>query len=178
MITQMLVLIRFTIFTWEVCFKKIKHVYNVVVKSIIIYDNNIWHAFHERLDIVTTLINKFNDLQKQRFKMMSDVFWITLNQLFDVETQIQFIKLHFAFLQIKTRIRLQEKTHNALIVEHCNKIKRKLTQSKNRRRRLNDITSKERKYFWFKNLCAEINDTKHDDHTSIDKELKKLLHKK
>ncbi len=79
--------------------------------------------------------------------MMSDVFRVTFNQLLDVETQIQFIKLHLAFLQIKTRIRLQKETHNALIVEHCNKIKRKLTQSRNRRRRLDDITSKKRKRF-------------------------------
>jgi hypothetical protein len=41
MITQIFVLIRFTIFIWKICFKKIKHVYNVIVKSIIIYDNNI-----------------------------------------------------------------------------------------------------------------------------------------
>ncbi len=64
MIIQMLVLTRFTIFIWEICFKKIEHVYNVIVKSIIIYDNNIWHASHERLDTTITLINKFIDLQK------------------------------------------------------------------------------------------------------------------
>jgi hypothetical protein len=78
---------------------------------------------------------------------MNDVFRVTLNQFLDVETQIQFIKFHFAFLQIKTRIRLQKKTHNALIVKHCNKIKRKLTQSRNRCRRLVDITSKKSKDF-------------------------------
>jgi hypothetical protein len=102
----MFVLIRFTIFIWEVCFKKIKHVYNVVVKSIIIYDNNTWHAFHERLNTTITLINKFIDLQKQKLKIMNDVFRVTLDQLFDVETQIQSIELHLAYLQIKTRIRL------------------------------------------------------------------------
>jgi hypothetical protein len=92
MITQMFILIRFTIFIWEVCFKKIKHVYNVVVKSIIIYDNNTWHAFHERSNTTITLINKFIDLQKQKLKIMSDVFRVTFDQLLDVETQIQSIK--------------------------------------------------------------------------------------
>ncbi len=84
----MFALIRFTIFIWEVCFKKTKHVYNVVVKSIIIYDNNIWHAFHKRLNTMITLINKLIDLQRQKFRMMSDVFRVTLDQLLDVETQI------------------------------------------------------------------------------------------
>jgi hypothetical protein len=47
MITQMLVLIKLTIFIWNVCFKKIKHVYNVVVRSVITYDSSTWHASHD-----------------------------------------------------------------------------------------------------------------------------------
>ncbi len=79
--------------------------------------------------------------------MMSEVFRVTLNQLFDVETQIQLIKLHLAYLQIKIRMRFQKKSHDALIINHCDKIKRKLTQSRERRRRLADFTSSERKRF-------------------------------
>jgi hypothetical protein len=79
--------------------------------------------------------------------MMSDVFRVTLDQLLDVETQIQSIKLHLTYLQIKTRMRLQEESHDTLIIDHCNKIKRKLTQSRNRRRRLADFTLSERKHF-------------------------------
>ncbi len=79
--------------------------------------------------------------------MMSDVFRVTLNQLLDVETQILSIELHLAYLQIKTRMRLQEKSHDTLIIDHCNKIKRKLTQSRNRRRRLVDFTLSKRKHF-------------------------------
>jgi hypothetical protein len=106
MITQILAFTRLTIFIWEVCFKKTKHVYNVVVKSIIIYDNNTWLAFHERWNTTITLINKLIDLQKQRLRIMSDVFRVTLDQLLDVETQIQLIELHLVYLQIKTRMRL------------------------------------------------------------------------
>ncbi len=98
MITQILIFIRFTIFIWEVCFKKTRHVYNVVVKSIIIYDNNTWHASHERLNTTITLINKFIDLQKQRLRIMSDVFRVTLDQFFDVETHIQSIELYLTYL--------------------------------------------------------------------------------
>ncbi len=78
---------------------------------------------------------------------MNDIFRITFSQLLDVQTQIQFIKFYFAFLQIKIKIRLQEKTHNALIDKHCNKIKHKFTQSKKRCRRLVNNTLKERKRF-------------------------------
>ncbi len=38
MIIQLFILNRFTFYTWKVYFKKIKQVYNVVVKLIIIYD--------------------------------------------------------------------------------------------------------------------------------------------
>ncbi len=102
----MFVLTHFTIFIWKICFKKIKHVYNVVVKSIIIYDNNIWHVFHKRSNTTIILISKFIDLQKQEFRMMNDVFRVTLNQLLDVEMQIQLIELHLTYFQIKTRMRL------------------------------------------------------------------------
>ncbi len=65
-----------------------------------------------------------------------------------------------------------------MINEHCNKIKRKLTQSKKRRRRFINNTLKKRKRFWFKSLCAKIHKTTHNEFTSINKKLKKLLHKK
>ncbi len=94
-----------------------------------------------------TLINKFIDLQKQKLRMMRNVFRVTLDQLFDVETQIQSIKLHLTYLQIKTKMRLQKRFHDTLIIDHCNKIKRKFTQSKDRRRRSADFTSSERKRF-------------------------------
>jgi hypothetical protein len=110
--------------------------------------------------------------------MMNDVFRVTLDQLLDVETQIQSIKLHLAYFQIKTRMRLQKESHDMLIIDYCNKIKRKLTQSRNRRRRLADFTSNERKHFWFKNLCAKINETTLNENTSIDRKLKKWLQKK
>jgi hypothetical protein len=58
---------------------------------------------------------------------------------------MQLIELHFAYLQTKIRMRLHEDSHNALIIKHCDKIKRKLTQTREKRRRQIDITSKKRK---------------------------------
>jgi hypothetical protein len=58
---------------------------------------------------------------------------------------MQFIELHFAYLQTKIKMRLHENAHNALIIKYCDKIKRKLTQARKRKRRQVDITSKKRK---------------------------------
>jgi predicted RNA binding protein with dsRBD fold (UPF0201 family) len=62
MITQMLALIRLTIFTWKACFKKIKHMYNVVVRFVITYDSSTWHASHDRSDTILSLTNKLINL--------------------------------------------------------------------------------------------------------------------
>jgi hypothetical protein len=110
--------------------------------------------------------------------MLNDVFRVMLDQFFDVEMQIQSIKLYLAYLQIKTRMRLQEESYDTLIIDHCNKIKRKLTQSKNRWRRFANFMLSERKHFWFKNFCTEINETTFNENTSIDRKFKKWLQKK
>jgi predicted RNA binding protein with dsRBD fold (UPF0201 family) len=59
MITQMLVLIKLTIFIQKICFKKIKHAYSVVVWFIITYDKSTWHASRDRLNTFKSLTNKF-----------------------------------------------------------------------------------------------------------------------
>jgi hypothetical protein len=58
---------------------------------------------------------------------------------------MQFIELHLAYLQTKIKMRLHEDSHNVLIIKHCDRIKRQLTQARERRRRQADITSKKRK---------------------------------
>jgi hypothetical protein len=58
---------------------------------------------------------------------------------------MQLIELHLAYLQTKIRMRLHEGSHNVLIIKHCDRIKRQLTQARERRRRQADITSKKRK---------------------------------
>jgi hypothetical protein len=145
MITQMLALIKLTIFIWKVCFKKIKHVYNVVVRFVITYDNNTWHASHDRLDTILFLTNKFINLQKQNLRTINETFRVTSRKILNVETQMQLIELHFAYLQTKIRMRLHEDSHNVLIIKHSDKIKLKLIQTRKRKRRQIEITSKERK---------------------------------
>ncbi len=176
MITQMLALIKLTIFIWETCFKKIKHVYSVVVRSVITYDNSTWHASHDRSDTTLFLTNKFIDFQKQNFRTINETFRVTSREILDVETQMQLIELHLTYLQTKIRMRLHEDSHNVLIIKHCDKIKRKLIQTRERRRRQIDITSKERKRVWFTKLCAENESTTQNDNSITNKSLKKTLH--
>jgi hypothetical protein len=178
MITQMLALIRLTIFIWDVCFKKIKHVYNVIVRSVITYDSSTWHASHDRSDTTLSLTNKLIDLQKQNLRTISETFRATSREILDVETQMQLIELHLAYLQTKIRMRLHEDSHNALIIKHCDRIKRKLIQTRERRRRQVDITSKKRKRVWFAKLCAENESTTQNDNSMTNKNLKKTLHDK
>ncbi len=178
MITQMLALIRLTIFTWKACFKKTKHVYNVVVRFVITYDSSMWHASHDRSYTTLFLTNKLIDLQKQNLRTISETFRITSKEILNVETQMQFIELHFAYLQTKIRMRLHEDSHNALIIKHCDRIKRKLTQTRERKRRQVDITSRKRKRVWFAKLCAENKSTMQNDNSMTNKSLKKTLHDK
>jgi hypothetical protein len=91
---------------------------------------------------------------------------------------MQFIELHLTYLQTKIRIKLHEDSHNALIIKHCDRIKRKLTQARKRRRCQVDITSKERKRVWFAKLCAQNESTTQDDNSMTNKSLKKTLHDK
>ncbi len=176
MITQMLALIKLTIFIWEACFKKIKHVYNVVVRSVITYDSNTWHASHDRSNTTLFLTNKFINLQKQNLRTISEAFRITSREILNVETQMQFIELHLAYLQTKIRMRLHEDSHNVLIIKHCDRIKRKLTQARERKRRQIDITLKKRKRVWFAKLCAEKKSTTQNDNSITNKNLKKTLY--
>jgi hypothetical protein len=72
---------------------------------------------------------------------------------------MQFIELHLTYLQTKIKIKLHEDSYNVLIIKHCDKIKRKLIQTRKRKHRQVDITSKERKRVWFAKLCAENENT-------------------
>jgi Xaa-Pro aminopeptidase len=91
---------------------------------------------------------------------------------------MQFIELYLIYLQTKIRIKLHKDSHNALIIRHCDKIKWKLTQTRKRKRRQVDITSKERKRVWFTKFYAENENTTQIDNSMTNKNLKKTLHEK
>jgi predicted HicB family RNase H-like nuclease len=120
MITQMFALIKLTIFIWKVCFKKIKHVYNAIVRFVITYDSSTWHASHDRFDTSLSLTNKFIDFQKQNLHTINEAFRVTFKEILNVKTRMQFIELHLTYLQTKIRMRLHEDSHNALIIKNCN----------------------------------------------------------
>jgi hypothetical protein len=145
MTTQMLAFTRLIASTWKVCFKKTRHIYTTIVRSIITYEFNTWHASHERSNSFMKFIKNLIDLQKQSLRIICDAFKTIFHQLLNVETQILFIELHLTLLQTKTWMRLYEKEHNVFIKAHCNKIKRKFTITRERKRRAINETLKKRK---------------------------------
>ncbi len=151
----MLAFTRLTALTWRVCFKITRHVYTTIVRSIITYEFNTWHASHERSNSFMKFIKNFIDLQKQNLRIICDAFKTIFHQLLNVETQISLIELHLTLLQIKTWMRLHEKEHNVFTKIHCNKIKCKFTIAHERKRRKTNETSKKRKRKWFDKLCAK-----------------------
>ncbi len=178
MTTQMLALTRFTASTWKVCFKKTRHVYTAIVRSIITYEFNTWHVSHERSNSFMKFIKNLIDLQKQNLRTVCDAFKTIFHQFLNVETQISFIELYLTLLQTKTWMRLHEKEHNVFTKAHCNKIKRKLTIARERRRRTTNETSKKRKRKWFNKLCAKKEKIILLENRLINKTLKKLLNLK
>jgi hypothetical protein len=176
--TQMLALTRLTASTWKVCFKKTRHVYTTIVRSIITYEFNTWHVSHERSNSFMKFIKNLIDLQKQDLRIVCDAFKTIFHQLLDVETQISLIELHLTLLQTKTWMRLHEKEHNVLTKAHCDKIKRKLTIARERRRRAANETSRKRKRKWFDKLCAKKEKIILLENRLINKTLKKLLNLK
>ncbi len=109
MITQMLAFTRLIASMWKVYFKKTRHVYTTIVKSIITYEFNTWHASHEYSNSFMKFIKNLIDLQKQNLRIVCDAFKTIFHQFLNVETQISLIELHLTLLQTKTWMRLHEK---------------------------------------------------------------------
>ncbi len=72
-------------------------------------------------------------------------------------------------------MRLHEREHNVFTKVHCNKIKRKFTIARERKRRATDETSKKRKRKWFDKLCAKKEKIILFENRFINKTFKKLL---
>jgi hypothetical protein len=178
MTTQMLAFTRLIASTWKICFKKTRHVYTAIVRSLITYEFSTWHVSHERSNSFMKFIKNFIDLQKQDLRIICDAFKTIFHQFLNVETQISFIELHLTLLQTKTRMKLYEKEHNVFTKAHCDKIKRKFTIARERKRRTTDESSKKRKRKWFDKLCAKKKKIILLENKLINKTLKKLLNLK
>ncbi len=89
--------------------------YNVVVKSVIIYNNNTWHVSHDCSNPFITLTNKLINFQKQKLRTINNAFRIFLKKLWNVETQMQFIELHIEYLKTRIKMRLLENLYKVLI---------------------------------------------------------------
>ncbi len=86
----------------------------------------------------------FIKLQKQNLRIICDVFMTISRQFLNVETYVQSIEFHLIILQTKTRMKLYKNVYNVFIKKHCNKIKRKLTFTRNHQRRSTSVTLRKR----------------------------------
>jgi hypothetical protein len=156
MFTQILILSRLIAFTWEACFSRIKLIYSIIIRSIIIYDFIIWHASYERLNNVVVATKKLIKLQQQNLRLINDNFKTISMQIFETKTHVQFIQLHMTRLQIFFKQRMKKHKHDELIKSFCRQIKHRLFKTRNRQRRRTKKTSIERKIKWTQTMHVKL----------------------
>jgi hypothetical protein len=91
MITQILIFSRLIAFTWKTCFSRIKLIYTMIIRSIIIYDFIIWHMSHECSNNIVVATKKLIKLQQQNLRLINDNFKTISMQIFETKTHVQFI---------------------------------------------------------------------------------------
>ncbi len=160
MITQTLTLFKITIFTWEACFVRARIVYNAVIKSAITFDSSVWYASYERsnnIDVTTKAITK---IQHNCLRIINEGFKATLIEILKTKTKMILIQLHITKLQINIKSRLEQHEHDVIIKNRCEKIKRRLTRTRDRRTHNANNTSKIKKKKWFRNICNNMSQAK------------------
>jgi hypothetical protein len=156
MTTQSLTFSRLTAFTWEACFARIKLIYTMIIRSIIIYDSIIWYASHERSNSVVATTKKFDKFQQQSLRVISDSFKAISMQILETKTHVQSIQLHMTRLQMSFKQRMKIHKHDTLIRDFCEQIKHRLFETRERRRWKAHETSAERKIKWTLKMCIKL----------------------
>jgi hypothetical protein len=145
MITQIMILSRFTTFTWKTCFARARLIYSSVVKLAIIYDSLVWYASHERSNSVNATTTQLMKIQKIALRIVFEDFRVTSLKILKEKKHIQFIHFHLSYLQVTTRNRLNKHEHRMLINDFCNRIKSRFVDARKKRRQHDILTSNERK---------------------------------
>ncbi len=84
-------------------------------------------------------------IQKIALRIVFESFRVTFLKILKEKTHIRFIQLHLSHLQATARDRLNKHEHRTLINDFCNRIKSRFVDARERRRRHDILTSKERK---------------------------------
>ncbi len=135
----MLIFSRLIAFTWRACFARARLIYSSVIRFAIIYKSSIWYASHERSNSVSVTTTQLMKMQKIALRIVSKDFRITLLKILKEETHVQLMHLHLSHLQVVIRDRLIKHEHRTLIEDFCNRIKNKLIEARERRRRSKDV---------------------------------------
>lgn len=128
------------------------------------FASTVWHAPHGRPDSTKLIIKQLSDIQRECLRVVSGSFRATSQSIVKAETHVMLIDLHMAQLQVKARKRQQIHDHDARIEAFCERIKRKLSASRERRRQKFDKTSTQRKREWYARQVTQVasNDMKAD----------------
>jgi hypothetical protein len=178
MITQMMILSRFTTFTWETYFARVRLIYSSVVRLVIIYDNFVWYASHERSNSVSATTTQFRKIQKIALRIVFEDFRVTSLKILKEETHVQFIHLHLSHLQVTVRDRLNKHEHRTLIKDFCKRIKSDLANARDRRWQHDILTSNERKQQWYEKLQEKLLSENRTKNTQRAKVYKKIFNNK
>ena len=131
MINQILVLTKLTVFTWNVSFNKIKHLYKTMIKSNIIYDSTIWHEFKITKLISQKTINSLTIIQNNNLKRICNVYKKIFIAKLKTDIYVSFINIHLNELQVKAKQRLQNLKHCKKTKENNKRIYRMLKKKAN-----------------------------------------------
>jgi hypothetical protein len=178
MITQMMTLSRLTTFTWKACFARARLIYSSVVRLAIIYDNFVWYASHERSNSVSATTTQLMKIQKTALRIVFENFRVTSLKILKEETHVQLIHLHLSHLQATVRDRLNKHEHRTLINDFCNRIRSRLFDARERRRRHDILTSEERKQRWYEKLQEKLLSENRATNTQRAKVYKKIFNNK
>lgn len=171
MSTQTLALSRLTTSTWGACFAKAKLLYSAVVRPAITFGSTVWHSPCGAPDNTRKTDKLLSDVQRECLRVVSGGFRATPQPIIEAETNTMPMQLHLGHLQAKCRRRLKEHNHENRVKTFCEKIQRKLTASKGRRRRNAGLTPGMRKRKWYENLTAKLIES-NQQREPTDKELR------
>ncbi len=88
MITQMMILSRFTTFTWRTCFARARLIYSSVVRFAIIYDSFVWYASHERSNSVSATTTQLMKIQKIALRIVFENFRVISLKILKEKTHV------------------------------------------------------------------------------------------
>jgi hypothetical protein len=82
MITQMFIFSRFTAFTWNTCFARVRLIYSLIIRFAVIYESSNWYALQKRSNSVNATTTQLMKMQKIALHIILKSFRVTFLKIF------------------------------------------------------------------------------------------------